>query len=154
MLLRERIAAAFPDDAILGEEFSERAGTSGYRWIVDPIDGTKSFIHGVPLYGTLIGMEHRAAQRPGIIDMPALDECVYAAVGQGAWYVNGSPTAGAARFPSGPVGRIAVLHQRDRQLRRSTARRPSTIACKRPPGSPAPGAIATATFWWPPAGRS
>ncbi|NQT37516.1 MAG: hypothetical protein HQ581_08510, partial [Planctomycetes bacterium] len=54
--LRERIAEAFPDDAILGEEFPERAGTSGYRWILDPIDGTKSFIHGVPLYGTLVGV--------------------------------------------------------------------------------------------------
>jgi histidinol-phosphatase len=43
-LLRERIAARFPDDAILGEEFGEQSGTSGFRWIVDPIDGTKSFV--------------------------------------------------------------------------------------------------------------
>ena len=64
-LLRERIAAAFPDDAILGEEFPDRPGTSGYRWILDPIDGTKSFIHGVPLYGTLIGLEHEIAKRAG-----------------------------------------------------------------------------------------
>src|SRR5689334_20010072 len=54
-MLRERISAAFPDDAILGEELADRRGTSGYRWILDPIDGTKSFIHGVPLYGTLVG---------------------------------------------------------------------------------------------------
>ena len=54
-LLRERLTAAFPDDGILGEEFGERPGTSGCRWILDPIDGTKSFIHGVPLYGTLVG---------------------------------------------------------------------------------------------------
>src|SRR5262245_8488069 len=53
-LLRTAIAAAFPNDAILGEEFGEQPGTSGYRWILDPIDGTKSFISGVPLYGTLI----------------------------------------------------------------------------------------------------
>src|SRR5258708_5899700 len=59
-LLRERITAAFPDDGILGEELGERAGTSGYRWILDPIDGTKSFIHGVPLYGTLVGVEWEA----------------------------------------------------------------------------------------------
>src|SRR5262249_48951894 len=50
-LLRERIAARFATDGILGEEFAEQPGTSGYRWIVDPIDGTKSFIRGVPLYG-------------------------------------------------------------------------------------------------------
>src|SRR5437868_4259866 len=52
-LLRKAIAAAFPHDAILGEELGEKPGTSGYRWILDPIDGTKSFIHGVPLFGTL-----------------------------------------------------------------------------------------------------
>src|SRR5712671_4204433 len=48
-LLRKRIAAEFPDDAILGEELDAREGTSGFRWILDPIDGTKSFIRGVPL---------------------------------------------------------------------------------------------------------
>ena len=47
--LRRRIAEAFPEDGILGEELAERPGASGFRWILDPIDGTKSFIHGVPL---------------------------------------------------------------------------------------------------------
>src|SRR5207344_3638104 len=56
-LLRKRIRAAFPDDGVLGEELGEKPGTSGYRWILDPIDGTKSFIHGVPLYAVLIGVE-------------------------------------------------------------------------------------------------
>src|SRR4051812_44891841 len=51
-LLRERIAAAFPGDAVLGEELGATAGTTGFTWILDPIDGTKSFISGVPLYGT------------------------------------------------------------------------------------------------------
>ena len=55
LLIRERLAESFPDDAILGEEFPDQIGTSGFRWILDPIDGTKSFIHGVPLFGTLIG---------------------------------------------------------------------------------------------------
>jgi histidinol-phosphatase len=88
-LLRERISATFPDDSILGEEFPERPGTSGYRWILDPIDGTKSFIHGVPLYGTLVGLEFDSQTALGIIDMPALDECLHAARGQGAWHVRG-----------------------------------------------------------------
>jgi histidinol-phosphatase len=88
-LLRTLIAAAFPDDAILGEELPDRPGTSGYRWILDPIDGTKSFIHGVPLYGTLIGVEHEERSVLGVIRIPALDECVYAATGQGAWYMRG-----------------------------------------------------------------
>src|SRR3569833_26013 len=49
--MRERLAIEMPDDAILGEEFGEKPGTSGFRWILDPIDGTKSFVSGVPLYG-------------------------------------------------------------------------------------------------------
>ncbi len=88
-ILREQITAAFPDDGIIGEEFGEQAGTSGYRWILDPIDGTKSFICGVPLYGTLIGVEHDGESVAGVIFIPGLDECVYAAKGHGAWYVKG-----------------------------------------------------------------
>jgi histidinol-phosphatase len=89
-LLRDRIAAEFPDDAILGEELAERTGNSGYRWILDPIDGTKSFIHGVPLYGTLVGMEFESRAVLGIIVIPALDECVHAVRGQGAWHARGN----------------------------------------------------------------
>jgi len=88
--IRQRIGDVFPDDAILGEELPEKAGTSGYRWILDPIDGTKSFIHGVPLYGTLIGVEHQGESVLGVILIPALDEYVYAATGRGAWYVCGN----------------------------------------------------------------
>lgn len=89
-LLRAAIAATFPHDAILGEEFGEQSGTSGYRWILDPIDGTKSFISGVPLYGTLIGIERDGRSVVGVIHLPALAETAYAAVGGGAWYVKGS----------------------------------------------------------------
>ncbi len=85
-LLRKRIGEQFPDDAILGEEFPENSGTSGYRWILDPIDGTKSFIHGVPLYGTLVGIEHQQRSVIGVIYVPALEECLHAATGQGAWF--------------------------------------------------------------------
>ncbi len=84
--LRKRIAEEFPDDGIVGEEFPTTEGTSGYRWIVDPIDGTKSFISGVPLYGTLVGVEHQDRGVIGVIYMPALNEIVYAATGQGAWH--------------------------------------------------------------------
>jgi histidinol phosphatase-like enzyme (inositol monophosphatase family) len=96
-LLRARISAKFPDDAILGEEFPERPGTSGFRWILDPIDGTKSFIHGVPLYGTLVAVEFQRRSVVGVIGMPALDESVYAAVGHGAWYVHGGGAPVRAR---------------------------------------------------------
>jgi len=92
-LLRERIAAQFPGDGILGEEFGASEGTgdstSGFRWILDPIDGTKSFISGVPLYGTLVGVEHEGRALAGVVFMPGLDEGVYASVGQGTWKWRG-----------------------------------------------------------------
>jgi histidinol phosphatase-like enzyme (inositol monophosphatase family) len=100
--LRKRIAEAFPDDAILGEEFPERAGTSGFRWILDPIDGTKSFIHGVPLYGTLVGVEYEDQSVVGVNLIPALDECVYAASGGGAWYAWGDREPAPARVSECP----------------------------------------------------
>ncbi len=95
--LRQRIAAAFPADGILGEEFSEQPGTSGCRWIIDPIDGTKSFIHGVPLYSTLVALEWENQSILGVIHVPALDECVYAARGLGAWYLHGEEPPRPAR---------------------------------------------------------
>ena len=55
-LLRRLIAERFPDDAILGEEFGETRGQTGFRWILDPIDGTKAFLAGVPLYATLVAV--------------------------------------------------------------------------------------------------
>jgi histidinol phosphatase-like enzyme (inositol monophosphatase family) len=84
-LLRERIAARFSADGVLGEEFGEQQGTSGYRWILDPIDGTRSFIRGVPLYGTMVAVERDGQALIGVVYLPGLDECVHAAVGQGTW---------------------------------------------------------------------
>jgi histidinol-phosphatase len=97
LFLREQISNAFPDDAILGEEFPAKDGTSGYRWILDPIDGTKSFICGVPLYGTLIGVERGDESVIGVIEIPALDERAWAAKGGGAWYARGTTEPVPAR---------------------------------------------------------
>lgn len=91
-LLRQRIADAFPFDAILGEEFGETPGTSGFRWILDPIDGTKSFISGVPLYGTMVGVEHSGEALAGLVYIPGLDEGIYAERGGGSWHFRGSQT--------------------------------------------------------------
>jgi histidinol phosphatase-like enzyme (inositol monophosphatase family) len=85
-LLRQRIAERFPDDAVLGEEFPNTGGTSGFRWFLDPIDGTTSFIHGVPLYSTLIGLEQEGQCVGGVIALPALHELVWAGIGLGAWH--------------------------------------------------------------------
>jgi len=104
--LREEIGSAFPEDGILGEEFGEREGTSGYRWILDPIDGTRSFVHGVPLYGTLVAVERERRSVAGVIRMPALDETVYAARGEGAWRQKGGDDPVPAR-----VSGVAALER-------------------------------------------
>lgn len=87
-LLRERIAAQFPGDAVVGEEFGATPGDSGFSWVLDPIDGTKSFIHGVPLYTTLIGIlsgdtPESGKPQAGVIHSPATGETASAAIGQG-----------------------------------------------------------------------
>jgi len=87
--IRDRILAGFPKDAFLGEEFGATAGDSGYRWIVDPIDGTMAFVMGVPLFGVLIALEYQGDIVLGVLHMPVLDETVYASHGQGAWHVQG-----------------------------------------------------------------
>lgn len=97
VLLRERIAEAFPQDGVLGEEYGDTPGQNGYRWVLDPVDGTKSFIHGVPLFGTLIGLELDKECVLGVCRFPALDETVYGAKGLGAWWQLGSRPAVQAR---------------------------------------------------------
>ncbi len=81
-LIRAEIEARFPDDGIVGEEFGESPGSSGYRWILDPIDGTKSFISGVPLFGTMIGIEVETKPTIGAIYFPGLDEGIFGCVGE------------------------------------------------------------------------
>ena len=90
--LREQISLAFPTDAIVGEEEDDRDGTSGRTWIIDPIDGTKSFTHGVPLYGTLLSVVDEHGPAVGVIVMPALEEVVSAGRGLGARH-NGRETS-------------------------------------------------------------
>ena len=99
-LLREQIRASFPTDAIVGEEYDTQEGSSDYCWVLDPIDGTKSFINGVPLYGTLVGVEYQREGVLGVIFMPALNEMVYAARGEGAWHVQGEQAPQPARVSS------------------------------------------------------
>ena len=88
--LRAQIEGAFPDDSILGEEEGEKSGPSDRRWILDPLDGTYSFVHGVPLYGVLIGLEIKDEPILGVVNLPALSELVYAARGLGCFW-NGEP---------------------------------------------------------------
>jgi len=89
-LLREIITSHFPDHAILGEEEGATDGNPDYRWVLDPIDGTKAFIGGVPLYGTLVGVEVRGKPSAGVIYLPAVDDMIAAADGLGCTW-NGRP---------------------------------------------------------------
>ncbi len=89
--LRARIIKAYPQDSILGEEFEPKVGASDYEWVIDPIDGTISFVHGVPLFGTMLACMHNGFPILGVIAMPCLNETVYAADGLGCWHTtNGS----------------------------------------------------------------
>ncbi|WP_216826441.1 inositol monophosphatase family protein [Euzebya pacifica] len=85
-LLRQRITAAFPDDAIVGEEHDDVPGTSGRTWYLDPIDGTKSFVHGVPLFTTLIACDDADGPLVGLIAAPALEEITVAGRGAGCFH--------------------------------------------------------------------
>jgi histidinol-phosphatase len=84
--VREWVRARFPADAILGEEFGERPGTSGRRWIIDPIDGTKAFVRGVPLWGSLVAVVEGNRVLAGAACFPAVGETIAAASGCGAWH--------------------------------------------------------------------
>jgi histidinol-phosphatase len=89
-LLRERISERFPDHGILGEEEGEIRPGAAVRWIVDPIDGTLSFMRGVPLYGVLLGIEVDGEPVVGVAHFPALSETVSAGRGLGCRW-NGRP---------------------------------------------------------------
>ena len=88
-LIRSRIEHKYPDHVIVGEEFGESGGSDPrHRWYIDPIDGTKAFTRGVPLYAVLLGLEVEGRVEVGVAYFPALNEMVAAATGQGCW-LNG-----------------------------------------------------------------
>lgn len=99
-VIRERIQHHFPDHSILGEEQGASAGADAdYRWYVDPIDGTKSFIHGVPMYGVLVAVEIGGRSSVGVVYLPATDEMVAAADGLGCtWNGRTARASSVARL--------------------------------------------------------
>lgn len=90
--LRTLIREAYPDHGILGEEFGEQQSDSGRTWIIDPLDGTASFVHGVPLFGVLLGLEVDGEVVLGVANFPALGELVCAGRGIGCFW-NGRRAA-------------------------------------------------------------
>lgn len=87
--IRAWLAERFPDDGVLGEELGEIAGRSGRRWVVDPIDGTRAFVAGVPLWGSLVALMEGQRVLAGAASFPAVDEQLAAAPAEGCWH-NGA----------------------------------------------------------------
>ncbi len=107
--LRGGILDRFPHDGLLGEEHGEEPGTSGWRWVIDPIDGTIAFARGVPLFGILVGIEHEGAVVAGVCAMPAIGESLAAVAGRGAWLERRRSGGGVERSPArvGSCGDLA-----------------------------------------------
>lgn len=82
-IIRDYLLSKYPTHSILGEEHGAVDGDPDYQWIIDPIDGTKSFVHGVPLFTTLVGLQIRGEPTVGVIYAPAMSEVVAAATGEG-----------------------------------------------------------------------
>jgi len=104
-LIRERISAAFPDHAIVGEEYGADTADTRCRWFIDPIDGTHNFLRGMPVFATLLAVECDGELQVGVVSAPALGRRWWARRGGGAWVTEpGSP--GPRRVHPSPVDDI------------------------------------------------
>ncbi len=111
--IREGIAAAHPDHGLVGEEEGIEGVCADVRWYIDPIDGTHNFMRGVPLFGTLLGVERDGEMQVGVMSAPALRERWFAWRGGGAW------ASGSAGLAPGELRRIrtsGILALEDAQL--------------------------------------
>jgi histidinol phosphatase-like enzyme (inositol monophosphatase family) len=89
-LLRTAFRTQFPGDGFLGEEYGEEPGTTGYKWIIDPIDATKNFVRGIPIFANLVGLEKDGEMIAGFANVPAEGKLYHAVHGCGA-YCNDRP---------------------------------------------------------------
>jgi histidinol-phosphatase len=110
---REWIARRFPADGILGEEFGTQPGISGRTWLLDPVDGTRTFVRGVPLWGSLIALVEGDMVLAGAAAFPALGELVAAALGEGCWHDG-------VRCRVSPIARLADATVLTSDVRRFT----------------------------------
>lgn len=103
-IMRELLRRRFPGDGIVGEEAGEDTGSTGRRWVLDPIDGTRSFVGGVPLYGVMVGLEAEGRAVVGVLHFPALGETVSAATGLGCrWNGRACRVSGKDRLENALV---------------------------------------------------
>ncbi len=121
-MLRDRIAAAFPDHGVVGEEFGDEATGAATQWIVDPIDGTHNYLRGVPIFATLMAVRRDGELQAGIVSAPALGSRWYAWRGGGAWATH-SFSADGGTIPRrlgvtalSDVGEAQVLHSGVRDM--------------------------------------
>ncbi len=127
-LVRDLVAATYPQDGVIGEEFPPTEGTSGRTWVIDPIDGTMSFVHGVPLFGTMLACMNQGEPEIGVIYMPGLDEWVAAEIGAGCWWYRKGRGPERARVSSQSDLRGSMLlttsmeYYRDEPQKRAWAR--------------------------------
>ncbi|MEZ2121438.1 histidinol-phosphatase [Corynebacterium sp. CCM 9203] len=121
-LLRERLSTDRPADAVLGEEFGGDAALEGRQWVIDPIDGTKNYVRGVPVWATLIALLVDGKPVVGVVSAPALARRWWAAEEQGAWrsFSGGSPkrlrVSGVADIADASVSFSSLDGWRDRGL--------------------------------------
>lgn len=87
-MIVDQLLGAYPEDGLLGEEGGERQGSSGRRWVVDPLDGTVNYLYGIPLWGVSIALEEQRATSLGVVVLPEADEAYIASRGHGAWHVS------------------------------------------------------------------
>ena len=102
--LRERLAAERPGDAVIGEEYGSSGAEGARRWVIDPIDGTKSFVRGMDTWSTLIALQQEGTTVVGVVSMPALGRRWWATRGGGAF------TNGGRRIRVSPVRELADAH--------------------------------------------
>lgn len=115
--LREQLAERFPGDGVLGEEEPPTPSSTGRRWILDPIDGTKAFTCGVPLYSNLLALEDEHGIAVGVVNLPALGETVWAGRGLGCWSERGPASVSThARVKGAYVMSSGLSSWRDEQL--------------------------------------
>ena len=105
-LIRLLIAARFPDDGVVGEELADTPGTTGRRWVIDPIDGTSAFAHRIPMFSVVLVAEDTEGSAVSVFSYPMSQDLIYAGRGMGCWHqVNGRPperlTVSSARQPRG-----------------------------------------------------
>lgn len=105
-LIRSLIAARFPDDGVVGEELADTPGTTGRRWVIDPIDGTSAFAHRIPMFSVVLVAEDTEGSAVSVFSYPMSQDLIYAGRGMGCWHqVNGRPperlTVSSARQPRG-----------------------------------------------------